>query len=221
MDVIPSAPPVEKIYPSLDVSDSHSLHSLPSVAKGTNGGENDNFRLHKINLILSELGQQTKHYEAVKKKYAKTRSVFYTLGVSCGTLSAILSGSGLPVTLTGPGAIVGIPLGTLGGILGLVSAVCATATKKLSKKISKHERTVQLAKAKANTVAGLVSKALRDGHVDDREFEIILAEDNKYMEMKGEIRQRNQIEVVKDLSEESRKKIYEEAKKELRQKLGN
>jgi hypothetical protein len=150
------------------------------------------------------------HYEKVRKKYAKTRSVFHSIGVTCGTLSVVLSASGFRTSLTGPGIAIGVHLGALGGLLGIVSACSAAATKKLSKKVSKHENTIQLAKAKANTVADLV---LRDGNVDEKEFEIILAEEHKYTKLKNEIKQRNQIEIVRDLSEESRKKYTKRREK--------
>ena len=57
--------------------------------------DGESFRLQKINMILSELGAQVKHYESVRKKYNKTRSVTNTIALSSGTLSAILTTSGI------------------------------------------------------------------------------------------------------------------------------
>ena len=149
MDVIePTAPP---IYPQL----------------GPNEMNAENFRLNKANLILAYLEGQTKHYEEVRKKYARTRRVFHKLSITAGALSVALATSGLATFLTGPGSIVGIPLGVVGGVCGIISAFSAGITKKLSTKISKHDTTIALSRAKVNTIADLVSKALRDRKIDD------------------------------------------------------
>ena len=207
MDVIKaSAPP---LYPD--------LASQGSPSEGPNELNAENFRLNKANLILAYLEGQTKHYEEVRKKYARSRSVFHKLSITTGSLSVALATSGLATSLTGPGSIVGIPLGVVGGVCGIISAFSAGITKKLSTKISKHDTTIALSRAKVNTIADLVSKALRDRKIDDVEFSLILAEEGKYEKLKSEIR--NKKTVVKDLSEESRKKIYQEAKEDLQRKL--
>ena len=199
MDVIePTAPP---IYPQLGLNEMNA----------------ENVRLNKANLILAYLEGQTKHYEEVRKKYARSRSVFHKLSITTGSLSVALATSGLATSLTGPGSIVGIPLGLVGGVCGIISAFSAGITKKLSAKISKHDTTIALSRAKVNTITDLVSKALRDGKIDDVEFSLILAEEKKYEKLKSEVR--NKKMVVKDLSEETRKKIYLEAKEELQRKL--
>ena len=204
MDVIkPSAPPH---YPD-----------LTSQGLGPNELNAENFRLNKANLILAYLEGQTKHYEEVRKKYARSRSVFHKLSITTGSLSVALATSGLATSLTGPGSIVGIPLRAVGGVCGIISAFSAGITKKLSAKISKHDTTIALSRAKVNTITDLVSKALRDRKIDDVEFSLILAEEKKYEKLKSEVR--NKKTVVKDLSEESRKKIYQEAKEELQRKL--
>ena len=207
MDVIEaSAPP---LYPD--------LASQGSPSEGPNELNAENFRLNKANLILAYLEGQTKHYEEVRKKYARSRSVFHKLSITTGSLSVALATSGLATSLTGPGSIVGIPLGVVGGVCGIISAFSAGITKKLSAKISKHDTTIALSRAKVNTITDLVSKALRDRKIDDVEFSLILAEEEKYEKLKSEVRDKKM--VVKDLSEESRKKIYLEAKEELQRKL--
>ena len=143
--------------------------------------------------------------------------MFHNVSITTGSLSVALATSGLATSLTGPGAIVGIPLGAVGGVCGIISAFSAGMMKKLSAKISKHDTTIALSRAKANTIADLVSKALRDGKIDDVEFSLILAEEEKYEKLKAEVSDKKTI--VKDLSEEARKKIYLEAKEELQRML--
>ena len=106
--------------------------------------------------------------------------MFHKLSITTGSLSVALTTSGLATSLTGPGSIVGIPLGAVGGVCGIISAFSAGITKKLSTKISKHDTTIALSRAKVNTITDLVSKALRDRKIDDVEFGLILAEEEKY-----------------------------------------
>ena len=65
-------------------------------------------------------------------------------------------------------AVVGIPLGAVGGLCGGVSVGFSMASKLLSHKVSKHEKTIALAKAKANTIHDLVSKALQDNAISNQ-----------------------------------------------------
>ena len=93
----------------------------------------------------------------------------------------------------------------------------AGITKKLSAKISKHDTTIALSRAKVNTITDLVLQGFCvTEKIDDVEFSLILAEEKKYENLKSEIR--NKKTIVKDLSEETRKKIYLEAKEELQRK---
>jgi len=89
----------------------------------------DNFRLQKVCEAQRSLEQEMKHYENVRKKYNRTRGVFSKIGVGTGLLSVILSTSGLGTSLTGFGIVVGVPLGALGGVLGVISVGCGAASK--------------------------------------------------------------------------------------------
>ena len=95
-------------------------------------------------------------------------------------ISVILSASGLGTSLTGFGAIVGVPLGVVGGVFGGLSVGFGYASKRLSNKVSKHEQTAAIAKSKLNTINDLVSKALKDNVISDQEFSIILSELEKF-----------------------------------------
>ena len=89
------------------------------------------------------------------------------------------------------------------------------ASKLLSHKVSKHEQTAALAKSKANTIHDLVSKALQDNKISDKEFSLILAEVDKFEKLKHEISQTSQKETEKkvDMSQirtEARAEILKE-----------
>ena len=131
-------------------------------------------------------------------------------------ISVILSASGLGTSLTGFGAIVGVPLGVVGGVFGGLSVGFGYASKRLSGKVSKHEQTAAIAKSKLNTINDLVSKALKDNVISDQEFSIILAELEKFQKLKLEVRQKFRKDTEKNLDMPAlRREVREDILKEL------
>ena len=88
--------------------------------------------------------------------------------------------------------------------------------KRLSSKVSKHEQTAALAKAKTNTIRGLVSKALNDNEISDKEFSIIIAEIDKFNSLKRSIRQKYWKEEEKKID---MNQLRADVKNELMRKL--
>ena len=146
--------------------------------------DGNSFRLSRSCKVLEALESEVVHYENVRKKYNRARRVFTQFGAATGFLSVVFSASGIGTGVTGIGLPIGISLGALGGIFGIVSIGCGLALKRLSNKVSKHEQTVALARAKTNSVSGLVSKALIDNKISDGEFELIMAEKEKFNSLK-------------------------------------
>ena len=174
------------------------------------------FRLQKCGEVLQNLEKEIKHYEEVRKKYNRARLVFTKISICGGLLSVILSASGLSTSLTGFGAVVGVPLGVVGGIFGGISVCFGYGSKSLSKKVSKHEKTSSIAKSKLSTINDLVSKAFKDGKISDEEFSIILSESEKFEKLKQEVRQKFRKENQKNFDMTIiRKKVREDLLKEL------
>ena len=69
-----------------------------------------------------------------------------------------------------------------------MSVITGEAGKKVSRKVTKHEKTVSVCESKINSLKDRISKALADDRISDEEFENILAEMSKYNEMKKDIR---------------------------------
>ena len=174
------------------------------------------FRLSRSFRVLEDFEREVKHYENVRKKYNRTRNIFTQVGAATGFLSVVFSAGGLGTGLTGVGLPIGISLGALGGIFGVVLIGCGLALKRLSRKVSKHEQTVALAKAKTNTISGLVSKALKDNEISDSEFALIIAEKEKFNSLKRGIRQEYRKEEEKKLD---MKQVRADVKNELMRKL--
>ena len=188
----------------------------PQLPESSSNPNPTGFRLQKSCDALKDIENELKHYDNILKKYNRARGIFTKTSVGSGVLSIILSGSGLTTSLTGLGAVIGIPLGALGGFCGVVSVGCAFASKRLSYKVSKHEQTVSLAKAKVNTIRDLVSKAMNDNEISDQEFSLVLGEVQKFENLKQSIRRKHRAEGQKrmDLSQ-IKKDVRAELLKEL------
>ena len=108
-------------------------------------------------------------------------------------------------------------LGGLGLICGVVSVIASEAGKKVSRKVTKHEKTVSVCESKINSFKDRISKALADDMLSDEEFKNILAEMDKYHEMKKDIRDKFQKNKVKKTADagELRRQIHAEMLKKL------
>ena len=69
-----------------------------------------------------------------------------------------------------------------------MSVITGEAGKNVSRKVTKHEKTVSVCESKINSLKDRISKALADDRISDEEFENILAEMEKYHELKKDIR---------------------------------
>ena len=119
---------------------------------------------------------------------------------------------------------VGLPLAAslegLGLICGVVSVITGEAGKKVSRKVTKHEKTVSVCESKINSLKDRISKALADDRISDEEFENILAEMSKYHEMKKDIRvgfKKNKVKKTRDSGEVSQ--LRREIRAEILKKL--
>ena len=210
MDVFPSAPP--QLYPMQELTQ-------------LNG---EDFRLKKINDLLKELSDEVEHYRQVAKKYKRSHSMVHTSAVGLGSLSVGLSSGALATALTGFGIVASPALAGVATICGLGSVGFAAASKRLERKVTKHEKIYTLAQAKRNSVNELVSKALADKQISDVEFRIITREVEKYHELKAAIRSgvkavtqetatQTQGPDIEKLKEELRKEVKKEFQRKVNQ----
>ena len=96
--------------------------------------------------------------------------------------------SGVGTAFSGVGLPLAASLGGLGLICGVLSVITGEAGKNVSRKVTKHEKTVSVCESKINSLKDRISKALADDRISDEEFENILAEMSKYHELKKDIR---------------------------------
>ena len=171
-----------KIYPELP-KESLKDKIYPGAPKDGNA-----FRLQQSCRVLENLEKEAKHYASVRKKYKRCYNLMSRISTSSGTLSFCLSGSGVGTAFSGVGLPLAASLGGLGLICGVVSVITGEAGKNVSRKVTKHEKTVSVCESKINSLKDRISKALADDRISDEEFENILAEMSKYHEMKKDIR---------------------------------
>ena len=211
--VLPSAPAYEQqpCYPT------HELEQIKA----------EDFRLKKINDLLKELSDEIEHYRKVAKKYKRSHSMVHTSAVGLGSLSVGLSSGALATALTGFGIVASPALAGVATLCGLGSVGFSTASKRLERKVTKHEKIYTLAQAKRNSVNELVSKALADKQISDVEFHIITREVEKYHKLKAAIRSgeavtqeaatQTQGPDIEKLKEELRKEVKKEFQKKVNQ----
>ena len=170
------------------------------------------FRLQQSCRVLENLEKEAKHYASVRKKYKRYYNFLSRISTSTGTPSFCLSGSGVGTAFSGVGIPLAASLGGLGLICGVVSVIAGEAGKKVSRKVTKHEKTVSVCESKINSLKDRISKALADDMLSDEEFNNILAEMEKYHEMKKDIRvkfQKNKVKKTADAGE-LRRQIHAE-----------
>ena len=159
------------------------------------------FRLQQSCRVLENLEKEAKHYASVRKKYKRCHNLLSRISTSTGTLSFCLTGSGVGTAFSGVGIPLAASLGGLGLICGVVSVITTASAKKVSRKVTKHEKTVSVCESKINSLKDRISKALTDDMLSDEEFKNILAEMEKYHEMKKDIRNKFQKDKVKKTSD--------------------
>ena len=170
-----------RIYPEVPKEDK----IYPEALKDGNA-----FRLQQSCRVLENLEKEAKHYASVRKKYKRCYNVLSRISTSTGTLSFCLSGSGVGTAFSGVGLPLAESLGGLGFVCGVVSVIAGEAGKKVSRKVTKHEKTVSVCLSKINSLKDRISKALADDRISVEEFEYILAEMKKYHEMTKDIRRK-------------------------------
>ena len=146
------------------------------------------FRLQESCRVLENLEKEAKHYSSVRKKYKRCYNLLSRTSALSGTLSFCLSGSGVGTAFSGVGLPLAASLGGLGLICGVLSVITGEAGKNVSRKVTKHEKTVSICESKINSLKDRISKALADDRISNEEFENILAEMSKYHELKKDIR---------------------------------
>jgi hypothetical protein len=183
-------------------------------------GNGHAYRLQEMTRIQAELRQEADKRAGLCKKYK--RSVNAVDGVDA-TLVSIgaglgIGGVGLLTTVVAIPVAIGLEAGSLG--CAVLCAFGKVVGRRLTAKYDKHQRIETLARAKLNTISDIVSKALVDGNISDTEYNLVLAEVQKFEDMKREIRAKkapaeNIDELKKTLLAQGRREALDDITKRL------
>lgn len=151
-------------------------------------GDGHAYRLQQITRINRELQNEADKRASLRKKYRRAINgvdAADTVLISTGAALGI-GGVGLLATIVAIPIAVGLEIGSLGCAgLGVIGKF---VSRKLSSKYSKHQQIETMARAKLNTISGIISKALADGNISDIEYGVVLAEAQKFETMKRDAR---------------------------------
>ena len=201
----------EKLYPNLQPT---APEEEPAQA----------YRLAKIDEKEKEMRAEIQYRDQLVKKNKRRLKATMISDASVITVSTALEIAGLSTLATGIAAPIGIGLGSAGVVLNLSMAVLHKVQNILSTKVMKHESIKTLAESKLDSISGLVSKAVDDAHISDKEYHTILSEVESYRTLKKEIRTKSKKEVQK-ITKEQREAILalgrEQGKNDFLRKIEN
>ena len=146
------------------------------------------YRLDEINKIRDYFDNEIKERKDIIKNSNKylvsfdyLDKTFITLSASFGTLS-----------IASYASVVGIPAGITGALLTLVFTIGMGISKWLlkvtKKRKKKHNKIIALAKSKLSDIETLLSSALNDSKISQKEFSNIITEKNIYQNIKENIK---------------------------------
>ena len=164
------------------------------------------YRLDEINKIRDYFDSEIKERKDIIKKLNKylvsfdyLDKIFITLSASFGTLS-----------IASQATVIGIPAGITGASLTLIFTIGTGISKSLlrvtEKRKRKHNKIIELAKSKLNTIDILLSGALNDSEISHEEFSNIITEKNIYENIKENIKNMIEPTELPSIAELTRKK---------------
>ena len=147
---------------------------------------NQGFRLKNIDEIRNYLIEEINQNEFMTRKHKKVCRVLNYIDHSLIAISLITGGVSISVFAS----LVVIPIGITNSATGLKICVITTGIKKdksiITKKRTKHDKIVLLAKSKLNSIEVLISKALINSNISHEEF-VLINNLKEFCDLKEEI----------------------------------
>ena len=147
---------------------------------------NQGFRLKNIDEIRNYLIEEINQNEFMTRKHKNVCRVLNYIDHSLIAISLITGGVSISVFAS----LVVIPIGITNSAIGLKICVITTGIKKdksiITKKRTKHDKIVLLAKSKLNSIEVLISKALINSNISHEEF-VLINNLKEFCDLKEEI----------------------------------
>ena len=163
---------------------------MNNIIELTDKAENtaNKYRLDEINKVRDYFDSEIKDRKDIIKKLNKflvcfdyLDKTFITLSASFGTLS-----------IASQATVIGIQAGIIGASLTLIFSIGTGISKSLltviKKRKMKHNKIIELAKNKLNTIDTLLSSALNNSEISHEKFSNIITEKNIYENIKENIK---------------------------------
>jgi hypothetical protein len=162
------------------------------------------FRLTHITELQKYLEREVENYMRCRRRYATAFCALNHGNTVASTLGTIGGGTSVGLLCSGIGAPVGIVLGGVSLGCTLTSFVLNAFSKRVVKKLKKHESISMLAYSKLSSIKLMISRALEDSKISNEEFKQIQLEVDNYKQTKLEIQKK----IRKDLTPTEPKKDF-------------
>ena len=173
-----------------EYSKMNNIIELSDTTKSSSSKRVNNYRLNQIDKIKDYFNNEINERKDIIKKLNKFVVSFDYLGKTFITLSASFG----TLSIASYAAVIGIPVGIAGSSLTLIFTISTGINKSLleatKKRKKKHNKIIELAKSKLNTIDMLLSSALNDSKISHEEFTNIIAEKNMYENMEENIKEK-------------------------------
>ena len=201
-------------------SDKENIRFSPNEVRLTELSHSEvghDYRLKKITEIQMSLEEERISRRRLSEKYYRIVTWVNNSDAVLIAVSMALGVAGVGLLSTIVAAPVVVALEILSICTGILSIIGKYASKKLLLKAQKHEKITVLIEAKLNSISTLISKALNDGSISDREFSLIMDEFSRFQEMKNVIKTKTR----EQIKQETRDSLIEQGRREAREQLQN
>ena len=202
MPKVPTAPPVEPIYPKLDEPDQGSGYRLTVIRDLEN-------RLER------ERDERAKLYKKYRKAINAIDGIDTALVVT--SLGMGVAGVGLLATIIAAPVVVGLEAAA--AVCGVAGIAGKFISRRLLVKAKKHDEIRVLAISKLNSVADIISNSLRNGHISPEECKAVLDEEGKYRQLKADIQKKTRKAYAALGSEDAKNELVTQACAAIIEKL--
>jgi hypothetical protein len=140
-------------------------------------------RSNRVQAIRNELqvfkNDRWKYY----KRYSKATAALQNLTIALGSFATAASTAGIATSLTVVGIPVGVVLTGLGAAAGLTAVIFTPIAKHCGKKKNKHSKKHSILSTGITMLDKKISRALDDSFIDDKEFDAIVDEYNRVLQL--------------------------------------
>lgn len=175
-------------------------------------------RLRSINQMISELETIMEERERLVKRYKKFRSGVHVVDHTCTALAVGSTAAGLAVLTTIVGAPIAVGIQSVGLGFGCGTILAKYVWNRLSLKIKKHQKIVEVCQSTIQDIRAATSKALSSGHITDSQYREVIELRRKFDQMKKIIQQEagakmSELEKQNAWMEQGRKEVLKDIQK--------